>query len=95
MPKRHVARPVLESMENRMVLSVAGAATPAAEVVAARAARAETRAAHQTTVHRSKAENTAAHKVTAKAAHSTHHSSKSTSAGSTISNLLLKSIFPF
>jgi hypothetical protein len=93
MRKRHAVQPVLESMENRMVLSVAGVATHAAEVAAARA---EARAAHQATTRHSRSDTKETHHSMARAKLDTHHSSsKSSSTGSTIGNLLLKSIFPF
>jgi ABC-type nickel/cobalt efflux system permease component RcnA len=100
MRKRHAARPVLESMENRLVLSVAGVATPAAEVVANRAARTAALAAHHATSDKARSEAEADNQHAARTTHATHHSpskakAKSPSIKSTIDNLLLKSIFPF
>jgi hypothetical protein len=100
MRKRHAARPVLESMEDRLVLSVAGGATHAAEVVADHTARVAALAAHQATADQARSGAVADHQHTAGTTHAAHHTpskakAKPTNIKSTISNLLLKSIFPF
>ena len=98
MRKRHVAQPVLEVVEDRMVLSVAGAATPAAEVIAARAARlAHAAAAHAATAHHAKSEVATPKQHASKTTHAAHHATAKPkkSSSNTLSSLLLKSIFPF
>jgi hypothetical protein len=98
MRKRNAARPVLESMEDRLVLSVSGATAHAAEIqkaLAAHAARVDARAAHQATAHAAKSETATKHHA-AKTAQPAHHSTtkpKSSSASSAISNFF-KSVFP-
>ena len=98
MRKRHSSRPVLESMEDRLVLSVAGAATPAAEVIAARAKRLEAHAAHTSAVHDAKSKTATPHQHASKTAHPAHHSTtkpkKSSSSNSILSDFV-KSVFPF
>jgi hypothetical protein len=98
MRARHAARPVLESMEDRLVLSVAGGATPAAEVVADHSARVAALAAQHATADKARSEAVADHQHAARTTHAAHHSPSKAKANSTknmISNLLLKSIFPF
>jgi hypothetical protein len=98
MRKRNAARPVLESMEARLVLSVSGAVAHTAEIqkaLAAHTARVEAHAAHQTTAHGVKSEAVTRHHA-ARTAHPTHHSTakpKSSSTSNTISNFF-KSVFP-
>jgi hypothetical protein len=101
MRKRHAARPVLESMEDRLVLSVAGGASHAAQAVADHTARVAALAAHAT-AQKARSEAVADHQHAARTTQAVHHSPskakakpKSNSLKSTISNLLLKSIFPF
>jgi ABC-type nickel/cobalt efflux system permease component RcnA len=102
MRKRHAARPVLESVEDRLVLSVAGGASHAAQAVADHTARVAALAAHHATVEQTRSEAAADHQHASTTTHAAHHSpskakakAKSSSLKSTISNLLLKSIFPF
>jgi hypothetical protein len=100
MRKRHSARPVLESMEDRLVLSVAGGATPAAEVVAHHRAHVAALAARHATADKAGSGAVADHQHADRTTQAAHHSpskakSKANSTKNTISNLLLKSIFPF
>jgi hypothetical protein len=98
MRKRHVAQPVLEMVEDRMVLSVAGAGAHAAEVIAARAARlGHAAAVHAATAHHAKSEVASPQQHASKITHAAHHSTAKPkkSSSNTLSSLLLKSIFPF
>jgi hypothetical protein len=102
MRKRHAARPVLESMEDRLVLSGASGAAHAAEVVADHTARVAAQAVHHATAEKARSEAVSNHQHAARTTQANHHSpskakakAKSSSLKSTISNLLLKSIFPF
>ncbi len=93
MRKRHVARPRLESMEDRFALSVSGAhAVAAAEVHAARVSRLEAREA----AHDTRAQHVAATKQhhAVKHAHSTTHKpAKSKSSSTNIFSQFFKSAF--
>ena len=102
MRKRKAARPVLEAMEDRMVLSGVSAFDPTAEVRSAltalftahHAKTATAHHAHPAAAHHTKAEATATHHHATKAAHpAQHHPAKSSNSGSTISNFF-KSVFP-
>jgi hypothetical protein len=54
MRKRHVARPRLESMEDRLTLSAMGAAAPTAEVHATRVTRLEAHKAQEAAIRAAK-----------------------------------------
>jgi hypothetical protein len=100
MRKQHAARPVLESVEDRLVLSAAGAiahASHAHAVVASVAAQhshaSPAQATHHATTHGVRSEAATAHHHTAKTAHHPqHHSSSSSSSLTSSFSNFLKSI---
>jgi hypothetical protein len=104
MRKSRAARPRLEPIEDRLVLSVASLFDPTAGIRAAidslssshHARAAKPDVAHPRTVHRAKAETAAHHPHTSKAAHIVHrHPSpppKSSSTGNSFSNFF-KNLF--
>jgi hypothetical protein len=81
MRKRNAARPRLESIEGRLVLSVAGLFDPTAGIRSAIAAlthahpahAAKADVAHPATVHGRRSETVAHHHHTSKTAHPGHH----------------------
>ena len=92
MRKRHAARPVLECVEDRLVLNAAGAVAHASHVHAAVAGLAAQHsratpavAPHHAATHAAKSEATAPRHQAAKAAHPHHHSSSSSSSSLTSS----------
>jgi hypothetical protein len=101
MRKRKAVRPVLESMEGRLVLSLASALNPIAGISSAIAALSPAHHSRDAAAHHSKAEVPGKHQHTTKAAHAVHsahpahhHSASSSSnSGSTVSSFL-KSVFP-
>jgi hypothetical protein len=94
MHKRNAARPVLESMEDRLVLSIASALDPLAEVRSAIAALAPAHHSRDTAAEHSKSEGAGRQHHTTKAVHAVHHhSSTSSNTGSSLSNFF-KSVFP-
>jgi hypothetical protein len=98
MRKRKAARPVLESMEGRLVLSHAGALNPIAESHSAIAALAAADHARDAAAHHSRSEVPGRHQHTTKAAHTAHaahhHSSSSSSNSSSTLSSFFKSVFP-
>jgi hypothetical protein len=93
MRKRKATRPVLESMEDRVVLSGVSAFDPAAEVRSAFTSLFAAHHARATSAHHSKVEATASHHRAIKAAHAAHHHSSTSNSGNTLSNFF-KSVFP-
>jgi hypothetical protein len=97
MRKRHAARPVLECVEDRLVLSASASLSHAHAAVAGLAAQ-HSRATpavapHHAANHAAKSEATTPRHHAAKAAHPHHHSSSSSSSSLTSSfNNFLKSI---
>jgi len=104
MRKRHAARPRLEPIEDRLVLSIANLFDPTAGIRAAisslspshHAQAAKPDVAHHRTVHGAKAETATHHPHASKATHlvHSHHSPppKSTSSGNSFSNFF-KNLF--
>lgn len=99
MRKRHAARPMLESVEDRVVLSALGVLDPAAEVTAAIAGlvahptHASTASAkHDATNEGTRSDARAAHHQTTSTAHHAHHSSSSSSSLTSSFSSFLKSI---
>ena len=100
MRKRHAARPVLESVEDRLVLSAFAAVAPTSHVHAAVAGLAArhphatpAQATHRATTHGARSEAATAHHHTAKPAHHPqHHSSSSSSSLTNSFSNFLKSI---
>ncbi len=100
MRKQKAARPVLESMEHRLVLSVASALNPIAEIGTAVSDLVHAHHSAASTAHHSRSQDSKLHHHTTKAtkathpAHPVHHqSSTSSSSGSSLSNFF-KSVFP-
>jgi hypothetical protein len=93
MRKRKTARPVLESMESRLVLSVASALDPAAEIRSAFTALFPAHHSHAATAQHSKTEVAGQHHHTTKAAHTVHHKASTSSNSGGLSNFF-KSVFP-
>jgi hypothetical protein len=83
MRKRHVARPRVESMEDRIALSASGVAAPTAEVHVARTTKLEAHRAQVVAARAAKHDATTKHHATAKHAKS---SSTSTSFSSAVSS---------
>jgi len=92
MRKRHVARPRLESMEDRLTLSALGAATPVAEVHLTRLAKVEAHKAQETAAHAAKHDAAAKHHKAVKPTKTTAKSSPTSSFSSAVSNFF-KSAF--
>ena len=93
MRKQHAARPVLESVENRLALSAFAAVAPTSHVHAAVAGLAgrhphasPAQATHRATTHGVRSEAATAHHQTAKAAHHPHHHSSSSSSSSSLTS---------
>jgi hypothetical protein len=91
MRKRYAARPMLESMEDRLVLSASGAVDPTlhlhAAVVAQHAQASTAQADHHATVEAARSAARAAHRHLARATHSApKKSSSSSSLSNTFSN---------
>jgi hypothetical protein len=101
MRKRHTARPMLESVEDRLVLSTSGALDPTSHVRAAIAGllahhshASPAQVNHHATTHGAKSEARKLHQHMTKAAHHPQkHSSSSSSSTNSFSNFL-KSVFP-
>jgi hypothetical protein len=94
MRKRKAARPVLESMEDRLVLSGAGALDPTAELRSAFTALFAAHHSRAASAHHSKIEVHGQHQHPTKATHAAqHHSSTSSSSTNSLSSFL-KSVFP-
>jgi hypothetical protein len=93
MRTRRAARPRLESIEVRLVPSALGAALPAAQVLAVRAARLEAHAAHQTPVLAARAHATPRQHHAVKHAHAGHHAASGTTQQHNVFSNFFKSIF--
>jgi hypothetical protein len=101
MRKRHAARPMLESVEDRLALSTSGALDPTSQVRATIAGllahhshASPAQANHHATTHGTKSEAHKVHQHTAKTTHHPQqHSSSSSSSTNSFSNFL-KSVFP-
>ena len=93
MRTQRAARPRLESMEVRMFPSAVGAAIPAAQVLAVRAARLESHAAHATPAHVTRSHATTRHHHAVKHAHAGHHAASSSSQKNSVFSNFFKSIF--
>jgi hypothetical protein len=87
------AQPRLESMEVRRVPSALGAALPAAQVLAVRAARLESPAAHQSPALAARAHATPRPHHTVKHVHSGHHAASGSSQPKNVFSNFFKSIF--
>jgi hypothetical protein len=93
MPKRKAVRPMLESMENRLVLSAASALDPTAAIRSAITALFPAHHSRAAADH-SKSVGTAHHQHATKVTHAAHHQSSTTSSsGNNLSNFF-KSVFP-
>jgi hypothetical protein len=93
MRKRKAARPVLESMEGRLVPSIASALNPFAAVSSAIAALTPAHHSRDAAAHDSKSEGKAQHPHATKLVHTTtHHSSTSSSSSGSVSSFF-KSVF--
>jgi septal ring factor EnvC (AmiA/AmiB activator) len=92
MRKRHVIRPVLESMEVRLALSALGAVTPTAEVHTTRLAKVEAHKTQEAAAHAAKHDTTAKHHKTAKPTKTTSKTSSTSGFSSAVSNFF-KSAF--
>src|SRR5690242_3556038 len=93
MRTQRAARPRLESMEVRLFPSAVGAAIPAAQVLAVRAARLESHAAHGTPAHVARSHATTPHHHAVKHAHVVHHAPSSSSQQNNVFDNFFKSIF--
>ena len=86
MRKRHAARPMMESMEDRLVLSATGAIDPTthahAAIVAQHAQASTARANHHATVEAARAAARAAHRQAAKTTHTAPKKSSSSTSSS-------------
>ncbi|MGP0067617.1 MAG: hypothetical protein ACLQGP_28980 [Isosphaeraceae bacterium] len=92
MRKRHVARPRLESMEDRLALSAMGVAAPTAEVHTTRLTRLEAHKAQEVAAQAAKHGSAAKSQSAAKPAKTTSKSSTTTSFSSAFSQFF-KSAF--
>jgi hypothetical protein len=99
MRKRHAARPTLEPVEDRLVLSAASSLDPTAHARAALAGllaqhshATPAKAAHHATTHAGKAEAGKAHQHRASTAHPPQHKSSSSSSSSNIFSNFFKSL---
>jgi hypothetical protein len=99
MRKRTAARPVLESMEDRLVLSGAGALDPTAQLRSALTALFAAHHSRAASAHHSRSEVPGQQHHTTKTVHAVHHQSStshhsSTSSGSGSLSNFFKSVFP-
>jgi hypothetical protein len=93
MRTRRAARPRLEPIEDRLFPSALGAALPAAQVLAVRAARLETRASHKTAAHHPRPHPTLRPHHAVKHAQAGHHATSGSSQKNDVFSNFFKSIF--